>query len=485
MSGRYSKGLQELKEHFQHSVEDYRQSLKACKDWAKKTNKGVTWLGQVPYFVKLQNMEYNLSGKFRKKCEKRVDTYLNELGGYLKQKEKDLKSNLKNLVEDKTKKWDITNESVSSEVSVLEHQGLSKDVPFSEDDVQSGERKSLVDQTSKVEKITPRKTYSRELEKLIERRNTYDSQIKKNSEKFKPKVYLLPDTPAWSSLRRLLKTVQNKDTILFSIDIEAFEDVQSVITEIGISIYDPRENQGTLTPQFRNYHICPSESLSLINTKYIPNHKENYLHGETLVMPLVVCVEFIQGLINYYLFTQSKKSKIKGAIVGHNVKGDLKWLRAIHVKLPPVVNESSKEYGIQTLDTSLMYQMFYGNNGCSLGKALRLHGIPHSYLHNAGNDAHYTLQLLLNMCDIDKRRFSKWDDLDVVERTLNKWKIYDTYDLSSPKIFFKPDEPISHKNPLLLSCHRTLRHRNTSFKGMTYHNSIDSFLEHNLLLKTY
>lgn len=246
-----------------------------------------------------------------------------------------------------------------------------------------------------------------------------------------PTVYCSPKehSTQWDYLKNSIKLVSQRNTICFSFDIEAFERDNNIITEIGISIYDPRENLHSLNPIFRNYHLIVSESLSLINRNWVLDMKECYLLGESLVLPLGQCVNFIQNLVNFYMIPDNDTSDSwERAFIGHNIEGDFKWLKSMGVILPetkPVshisqIDRNSKPHTTLVIDTLKIYSACYGKEGSSLGKILRLFQLPHAFLHNAGNDAYYTLRLLLHLCDVNTRVQCSLDDISTLQRKVRQ-----------------------------------------------------------------
>ncbi|GCF00121.1 hypothetical protein ZYGM_003119 [Zygosaccharomyces mellis] len=243
-----------------------------------------------------------------------------------------------------------------------------------------------------------------------------------------PLVHAVPGNSNFEYLCNCVRLVSNRRTILFSLDIEAFERDNNVVTEIGISIYDPRENLHSLVPVKRNYHLVIFESLHLRNKKFVCDSKDCYILGESLVLDLQGCVEFVQALVDYYMIPQTKADRSwSRAFVGHNLHGDLKWLRMLGVNIPDDhqmdFNLTNLKENKQTyvLDTEKLYRSCYGNFGGNLGRILRLFRIPHAFLHNAGNDAHYTLQLLMCMCDVSFRKHANMDELEAIQRRIKWW----------------------------------------------------------------
>lgn len=252
-----------------------------------------------------------------------------------------------------------------------------------------------------------------------------------------PKVSPSPSPENFRYLENSIRMLVSKQTICFCVDIEAYESNTKVVTEIGISIYDPRENLYSAVPNFRTYHLIVSESMRLRNNKFVCDYKDCFLQGESMVMTLNSCVEFIQSLINYYMLPRTEPDGTwNRAFVGHNVKGDLRWLSSIGVKIPKdldheVLALGHKKKRIGVLDTEKLFRLSYGSKGSSLGKILRLLEIPHAYLHNAGNDAYFTLKLLMHFCDISFRKRLGMDDLYGMAHKIEMWGERDHHE---PKI---------------------------------------------------
>ncbi|ODV83396.1 hypothetical protein CANARDRAFT_191402, partial [[Candida] arabinofermentans NRRL YB-2248] len=205
-----------------------------------------------------------------------------------------------------------------------------------------------------------------------------------------------------NTLKNLIESVYFKNHVLFSFDVEAFEFDQRMITEIGISIYDPAYQQFSTFPYIKQIHIIIKEFSSKVNGKFVINNKENFLGGPSLIMSAIECRKFMQKLINYYFKELPLVDKtIQNAIfVGHSPSQDLKWFSDMGVKLP-------LDYIL--LDTLKVWQLSHGSHGGSLSRILRYMDIPHSYMHNAGNDSYFTLLLALNLTDPQIRILKRLD----------------------------------------------------------------------------
>lgn len=213
---------------------------------------------------------------------------------------------------------------------------------------------------------------------------------------FSNHVYLLnPDRVA--ILRTAMDMVYTRLNILFCVDVEAWELNNSLVTEIGIAIYDPRGQELAMLPHITQIHIAIKEHYDKNNGRYVSEHKRNFNGDMTFVMPQREAVELTQHLIEYYF---KPRDTFGCCLVGHDVKGDITWLKNLGIQFP---NE------ISVLDTQAVYRASHGKTGCSLKNALKMFHLPHAFLHNAGNDAYYTLLLALSLCDPHARESNQVD----------------------------------------------------------------------------
>ncbi|RCK65397.1 Good for full DBP5 activity protein 2 [Candida viswanathii] len=191
----------------------------------------------------------------------------------------------------------------------------------------------------------------------------------------------------------LIRQVYGRSAILFALDVEAWELNTHVVTEIGIAIYDPRDQQVSLVPSTTQIHIRIKENMDKVNGRYVPNHATNFIGDATYVMTQADAAMFTQSLVNYY-FGKIRLTGYACYLVGHDLKGDLQWMNSLGVSFP-------LEY--QVMDTNHLFRISHGNTNISLKRALLGVGIPYAYLHNAGNDAYYTLLLAMKLCDPQSR----------------------------------------------------------------------------------
>lgn len=155
--------------------------------------------------------------------------------------------------------------------------------------------------------------------------------------------------------------------VLFSYNFLAYEHSIDKLLEFGISIYDMQKKSTS------NIHIIVSDHLHLKNGKFVANNRDKFNFGQSIFLNLKMALEHVLSVL----------STPDSCLIGHNIKADINFLR----------NVSSKKLNLPTFDTQIIYkQATLGENMLSLVRVLDEIGIPHSNLHNAGNDAYYTLE---------------------------------------------------------------------------------------------
>ncbi|OBA22589.1 hypothetical protein METBIDRAFT_31467 [Metschnikowia bicuspidata var. bicuspidata NRRL YB-4993] len=195
----------------------------------------------------------------------------------------------------------------------------------------------------------------------------------------------------FSQIQKSMELVYGRNTRLFCVDIEAWERNTQIVTEIGVSIYDPQKQAMALLPVLQSYHIIIKQLQNKRNGRYVPDHMHNFMEGQLMLLPLLEAKAFLQCLIDKYF---GKQTGIACVFVGHDVHNDVDYLAKIGVRVPKNVPQ---------LDTQKLFACSHGLHGASLLNALRTVKQPFAFLHNAGNDAYYTVLLALRLCDPNVR----------------------------------------------------------------------------------
>ncbi|CAH6722666.1 hypothetical protein CLIB1444_10S03598 [[Candida] jaroonii] len=206
----------------------------------------------------------------------------------------------------------------------------------------------------------------------------------------------LRDPSQFRILSYCIQNIYGKKNSLFCIDVEAWERNTKIVTEIGICIYDPSNQELSMVPSFHTYHIRIRENYHRKNGRFVPDHVSNFAGLNTYVMTMEDAVTFIKLLIEKYFVNSDNPCNL----VGHDLNGDIKWFKTLGIEFPSNIIKVDTQF-LMSLSTQKQR---------SLSKSLALVGIPHSFLHNAGNDAYYTLVLALKLSDPQSRTIHGLDD---------------------------------------------------------------------------
>lgn len=191
--------------------------------------------------------------------------------------------------------------------------------------------------------------------------------------------------------------------IFVCVDVEAFEHKQDEIMEIGLSTLnsqdvlglDPGHNGTAWAEKIHSRHFRIREYAHRRNKVYVPSCPEDFDFGES---EWIEKKEHARWMLKDCFTTPVSVSTnqvdppatYKFVLVAHSAKSDINYLQKIGF--------NPSEYIFDIIDTAEL-GMYGGSNfnPLALLKLLRRYGIAMKHLHNAGNDAHYTLQLMLAM----------------------------------------------------------------------------------------
>lgn len=202
------------------------------------------------------------------------------------------------------------------------------------------------------------------------------------------------------------------DVIFVAVDVEAYERNHNIITEVGIATLDTRDivnmapfkNGEMWRPRIRARHFRIKEYAHLKNGDFIEGCPDRFDFGESEFVSLgeapaaiascfrhpYSCTFNLNGHDEIY---KNPKEKRNIVLLGHDTEQDIIYLR----KLGYDVNNLSNLLGKQ--DTSVMWRAFSReSNPKKLGLILYSLEIEGWNLHNAGNDAVFTMQAMLGLC---------------------------------------------------------------------------------------
>ncbi|EJF61210.1 hypothetical protein DICSQDRAFT_136768 [Dichomitus squalens LYAD-421 SS1] len=197
-----------------------------------------------------------------------------------------------------------------------------------------------------------------------------------------------------------------------AMDFEAWDREHTLLKEFGWSLV-----QWTGDEQKKEHgHLVVIERRHFSQT-YVPNHQDNYNFGKSIDVDKDKFKEHICELI--------EKHRKAGPlfIVFHDASQDVKYLKSDGLKaierIEHVLPDNPATGEIYVVDTVDLFAALEGdssNQSRALDRVCRHLQIPTSYLHNAGNDAYYTLEAMMSMASgdpLDEQREKRWPNRTV------------------------------------------------------------------------
>ncbi|KAI9249189.1 hypothetical protein BDA99DRAFT_445723 [Phascolomyces articulosus] len=198
---------------------------------------------------------------------------------------------------------------------------------------------------------------------------------------------------AKDDLRQAGELVRSKRYVFCAIDIEAYEQDHSILLEIGWSLYDSK------TDQYMDQHYLVNTYRHLTNGRYVSDEKLRFAFGTSVWCSLDQALKELRKDLDWCVQCDGGF-----VLVGHGLDSDLRYLQKAKFGWPCAngfgdtldVNQSAL---VTICNTDEMYGASISNlhNPPSLGSTLGLLGIDCWNLHNAGNDAHYTMLLFMEL----------------------------------------------------------------------------------------
>ena len=204
--------------------------------------------------------------------------------------------------------------------------------------------------------------------------------------------------------------------IFISIDVEAFEFNQKRVTEIGLSTLDTGDLRG-LQPgakgsnwaaKIRSRHFRIRENGHLLNKVYVEGCPDKFNFGQSEWIYEQDAISVLEGCFNPSPspLSVSSTKPCKVVLVAHDVAGDLKYLTGIGFDVTQRISDC--------IDTSVLYKVARHEIGqTALSTLLLQYGIAAKHLHNAGNDASYTLRVMIAIAVDDVQN----------QRTAEEWEV--------------------------------------------------------------
>lgn len=214
-------------------------------------------------------------------------------------------------------------------------------------------------------------------------------------------------SPLLHAFTKAIETGRVKRLLAF--DVEAYEHDQRSLLELGVAIYDiPESKEAMLAdpPMIKITHYIMEENRRKKNGRFCADNQENFSFGKSHYAPTTRVLALLL----------EEMRQPHTAIIGHNLPADLKYLveaRSYASSKAEAIKFTQKWFKNRpTFDTQAIFkEVHLRPHQEKLEKILAHYGIPHEHMHNAGNDAYYTLVTALRLADLafvpppsDKRR---------------------------------------------------------------------------------
>ncbi|RAL01736.1 QDE-2-interacting protein [Aspergillus ibericus CBS 121593] len=181
-----------------------------------------------------------------------------------------------------------------------------------------------------------------------------------------------------------------REPVFISIDIESNERCHAQITEVGVSTLDmlslvgipPDEKGKEWRSRIQSRHLRVKEYGHIVNHDFVAGCPAMFQFGESEW----VLQRDLGDVVRSFLRLGDAMSR-RLVLVGHSLSQDVKYLKQIGVDV-----EGFRD----RVDTAEVFRMLRGETSVrSLGGVLAELDMMGWYLHNAGNDARYTMEVLV------------------------------------------------------------------------------------------
>ncbi|KAJ7042879.1 hypothetical protein C8F04DRAFT_1219026 [Mycena alexandri] len=233
-----------------------------------------------------------------------------------------------------------------------------------------------------------------------------------------------------STFERVRKLWDAQVGVFLALDFELWtgDHTQKTITEMGYSSVRWEDGQ----EKAERGHFTVEEHQWYRNGQYgVPERRENYnsWFGQSVELTKAGLRAKVSNLIS--------RMRVHGPVflVFHDARGDIRTLNGLSAPIETAVYELpniTPTEGIFIVDTQILFGGLTGRSKeqVGLGTVCNQLGIKTEFLHNAGNDAEYTLQALREMASgepLDIQAAKRWPSSTAVESGLKfrgkKWTL--------------------------------------------------------------
>ncbi|KAF7619300.1 hypothetical protein F9C07_2437 [Aspergillus flavus] len=194
------------------------------------------------------------------------------------------------------------------------------------------------------------------------------------------------------------------ESVFISIDVESNEYHHKQITEVGISILDtldlvgmsPAEAGAHWRTKIQSRHLRVEEYAHHVNQHFVAGCPGNFDFGASEWVSADDLGAVVQNAFQIPSSSSSTRAPRHLVLVGHAVSSDVQYLRQIGVRMERKPEGTAGFIGV--VDTAEFFRIIRGEPTTrKLADILQEFNMTGWHLHNAGNDARYTMEVMLCM----------------------------------------------------------------------------------------
>ncbi|KAI4645459.1 uncharacterized protein J4E78_009369 [Alternaria triticimaculans] len=202
----------------------------------------------------------------------------------------------------------------------------------------------------------------------------------------------------------------DQSVVFVCVDVESYERAHHKITEVGVATLDTRELVGVppgkdgeaWREKIHARHFRIKEHRHLVNSEFVAGHPDSFKFGHSTFISLKEAASHVAACFHapfaaengddfLSYFDPTEKRNI--VFLGHDTLGDVRYLQQLGYDPMKVENI------LEAMDTATMYKVWRREQQpTSLGRIMNAFNVPAWFLHNAGNDAVYTVWAMLAIC---------------------------------------------------------------------------------------
>jgi hypothetical protein len=279
--------------------------------------------------------------------------------------------------------------------------------------------KAMIDATYDLAKAKGKAKKSVSRQSAVQKRQDMTKQINRGQRylglRSKPSDDLIQDL-AGLSVKSIDPSVPaphpfDEDAIIIAFDAEAYERPPHVVTEVGVATLDTRdlchEPPGVVGEHWQKYvrarHFRVIEYKHLCNHDFVTGCPDRFEFGNSELVGQINLASVLTSCFHQpfskrdsagSLLSRPEEEERRNIILlGHDITQDIGYLESIGF------NPLNRGNILEVMDTATMFRSYTGDiNPTSLGGILSHFDLDAWHLHNAGNDAMYTIWAMLAIC---------------------------------------------------------------------------------------